>query len=109
MTMEEHEQHLKLTLQVLRQHHLYAKFRKCEFLVRSVPFLGHVVLDNGVEVDPSNTKVVNNWPNLLLLQIFVASWGWLVIIAGSWRVFISFLPTHTFDKEESQVLMGRYL
>ena len=45
-------------------------------------FLGHVVLDNGVEVDPSNTKVVNNWPNLLLPQIFVASWGWLVIIAG---------------------------
>ncbi|WP_353805483.1 hypothetical protein [Acinetobacter baumannii] len=36
-TKEEHEQHLRLTLQVFRQHQLYAKFSKCEFCLRSVP------------------------------------------------------------------------
>ncbi|WP_423778398.1 reverse transcriptase family protein, partial [Campylobacter jejuni] len=46
-TKEEHEQHLRLTLQVLRQHQLYAKFSKCEFWLRSVTFLGHVVSDQG--------------------------------------------------------------
>ena len=54
-TKEEHEQHLRLTLQVLRQHKLYAKFSKCEFWIRSVTILGHVVSDQGVEVDPMKT------------------------------------------------------
>ncbi|XP_069145837.1 uncharacterized protein [Solanum lycopersicum] len=49
-TKEEHEQHLRLTLQVLRQHQLYAKFSKCEFWLRSVTFLGHVVSGQGVEM-----------------------------------------------------------
>ena len=44
-TKEEHEQHLRLTLQVLRQHQLYTKFSKCEFWLRSVTFLGHAVSD----------------------------------------------------------------
>ena len=57
-TKEEHEQHLRLTLQVLRQHQLYAKFSKCEFWPRSVTFLGHVVFDQGVKVDPKKTEVV---------------------------------------------------
>ena len=42
-TKEEHEQHLRLTLQVVRQHQFYAKFSKCEFWLRLVTFLGHVV------------------------------------------------------------------
>ena len=44
-TKEEHEQHLRLTLQLLRQHQLYAKFSKCEFLLKLVTFPGHVVFD----------------------------------------------------------------
>ena len=56
-TKEEHEQHLRLTLQVLRQHQLYAKFSKCEFWLRSVTFLG-VVSEKGMEVDPRKTEVV---------------------------------------------------
>ena len=39
MTKEKHEQHLRLTLHVLRRHHLYAKFSKCEFWIRLVIFL----------------------------------------------------------------------
>ena len=59
-TKEENEQHLRLTLQVLRQHQLYAKFSKCEFLLILVTFLGHVASNNGVEVDPRKTKVFKN-------------------------------------------------
>ena len=47
-TKEEHEQHLRLTLQVLRQHPLYAKFSKCEFRFRSVSILGYVVSDKNI-------------------------------------------------------------
>ena len=50
-TKEDHEQHLRLTLQVLSQQQLCTKFSKCEFWLRVVNFLGHVVSDQGVEVD----------------------------------------------------------
>ena len=59
-TKEEHEQHLRLTLQVLRQHQLYAKFSKCEFWLRSVTFLGHVVSNHSIEVDPRKTEDIKN-------------------------------------------------
>ena len=59
-TTEEHERHMILTLKVLRLHHRYAKFSKCEFWLRSVTFLGHVVCENGVEEDPKKTEVVKN-------------------------------------------------
>ena len=65
---EYHEQHVILTLQVLRQHQLYAKFSRCEFWLRSVTFLGHVVSDKGVEVDPRNTEVVKNCTQPLTLK-----------------------------------------
>ena len=55
---EEHEQCLRLMLLVLRQHKLNAKLSKCEFFLRSVTFLGHVMSEKCVEVDPSKTEVV---------------------------------------------------
>ena len=73
-TKEEREYHLRLTLQVLRQHHLYVKFSKCEFRLRSVTFLGHVVSDQGVEVDPRKTEVLRTGKKPLLPQIFLTSW-----------------------------------
>ena len=91
-TKEEHEQHLRLTLQVLRQHQLYAKFSKCEFWLRSVTFLGHVVSDQGVEVDPRKTEAVRSGQSLLHPPISVAFWDWLVTTAGSWKDFLPLLP-----------------
>ena len=52
-------------MKVLRQYQLYAKLSKCEFWLRSVTFLGHVVSDQGVEVDPRKTEAVKNWPKPL--------------------------------------------
>ena len=49
---EEHGDHLRVVLQVLRGHQLYSKFNKCEFWLSEVKFLGHVVSASGVSVDP---------------------------------------------------------
>jgi hypothetical protein len=52
-TEEEHATHLRLVLGTLREHQLYAKFSKCEFWLKEVGFLGHVISAGGVSVDPS--------------------------------------------------------
>ncbi|WVZ63408.1 hypothetical protein U9M48_013042, partial [Paspalum notatum var. saurae] len=57
-TEEEHEKHLRLVLQKLREHKLYAKLSKCEFWLDQVPFLGHIVSKGGIMVDPSKISSV---------------------------------------------------
>ena len=57
---EEHAEHLRIVLQRLREHKLYAKFTKCEFWLKEVPFLGHVISENGISVDPSKIQDVLN-------------------------------------------------
>ena len=58
---EAHEDHLRIVLQVLREHHLYAKFSKCEFWLTEVRFLGHVVSASSVSVDPEKVEAVMSW------------------------------------------------
>ncbi|KAI3685696.1 hypothetical protein L6452_34953 [Arctium lappa] len=58
---EEHERHLMEVLEVLKGERLYAKFSKCEFWLREVQFLGHVVMSEGVKVDPSKIDAMMNW------------------------------------------------
>ena len=55
---EEHEGHLRIVLQALRDHQLYAKFIKCEFWLTEVKFLGHVVSNLSVSVDPEKVEVI---------------------------------------------------
>ena len=54
----EHEDHLRIVLQLLRDHQLYAKFSKCEFWLTEVRFLEHVVSASGVSVDPEKVNPV---------------------------------------------------
>jgi hypothetical protein len=54
-TKEDHDNHIRVILQRLRDHRLYAKFLKCEFWLDSVKFLGHTISSDGISVDP--TKV----------------------------------------------------
>ena len=61
---EEHEGHLTIVLQTLRDHQLYAKFSKCEFWLTEVRFLGHVVSASGVSVDLEKVEAVMNWERL---------------------------------------------
>ena len=56
----EHEQHLCLVIQLLREHRLYAKFSKCEFWLPQVTFLGHIVSKEGILVDPCKIEVVRD-------------------------------------------------
>jgi hypothetical protein len=55
---EEHEEHLRLALQKLQEHRLYPKLSKCEFWMKQVAFLGHVVSKGGISVDPSKVQDV---------------------------------------------------
>ena len=57
----EHEDHLRIILQLLRDHQLYAKFSKCEFWLTEVRFLGHVVSASGVPEDPEKVKAMMSW------------------------------------------------
>ena len=58
---EEHQEHLRIVLETLRAHKLFAKFSKCEFWLSSVSFLGHVISDEGISVDPKKIEVVRDW------------------------------------------------
>ena len=55
---EEHEGHLRIVLQALRYHKLYAKFSKCRFWFTEVRFLGHVVSASSVSVDPEKVEAI---------------------------------------------------
>nr|GFB02135.1 putative reverse transcriptase domain-containing protein [Tanacetum cinerariifolium] len=58
---EEHEVHLKTILDLLKKEKLYAKFSKCEFWLKEVQFVGHVVNRDGIHMDPSKVESVKNW------------------------------------------------
>jgi hypothetical protein len=58
---EEHEEHLCLALQKLQKHRLYAKLTKCEFWMKQVAFLGHVISKRGISVDPNKVQDVLSW------------------------------------------------
>ena len=54
----DHAEHLRVILSRLREHKLYAKFSKCEFWLRKVPLLGHILSKNGISVAPSKVQEV---------------------------------------------------
>nr|GEU97421.1 putative reverse transcriptase domain-containing protein [Tanacetum cinerariifolium] len=58
---EDHEEHLKTILELLKNEKLYAKFSKCDFWLESVHFLGHVIDSDGVHVDPAKVEAIRNW------------------------------------------------
>jgi hypothetical protein len=60
-SVEEHEQHLRVVLEKLRAHKLYAKFSKCEFWIEKVAFLGYILTAEVVAVDPKKVEAVSNW------------------------------------------------
>ena len=60
-TKEEHEEHLKIILQVLSEHQLYAKFSKCDFFKDEIQYLGHVITKDGISIDLEKIKAINEW------------------------------------------------
>ncbi|GJZ96813.1 putative reverse transcriptase domain-containing protein [Tanacetum coccineum] len=84
-TKEDHEVHLGLVLELLRKEKLYAKFSKCEFWLQEVHFLGHVVNQNGIHVDPSKIEAVKNWKTPTTSSKIRSFLG----LAGYYRRFIA--------------------
>jgi hypothetical protein len=81
---EEHEEHLRLVLQKLQEHQLYAKFSKCDFWLREASFLGHIITDGGIAMDLRKIQDVLNWnppKNVLEIRSFLG-------LAGYYRRFI---------------------
>ena len=58
---EEHEHHLRMVLQVLREHQLYAKLSKCSFYQNRIHYLGHIISEEGIAVDPENIEATKGW------------------------------------------------
>ena len=80
----EHGYHLRIVLQLLRDHQLYAKISKCEFWLTEVRFLGHVVLASGVSVDPEKVEAVMSWERTKSVCEICSFLG----LAGYYRRFI---------------------
>ena len=81
---EEHAEHLRTVLQILRERQLYAKLRKCQFWLDMVAFLGHVISVEGVSVDPNKIEAVVNWKppkNVSKVRSFLG-------LAGYYRKFV---------------------
>ncbi|KAD3336850.1 hypothetical protein E3N88_32369 [Mikania micrantha] len=58
---KDHEEHLRKMLELLKSEKLYAKLSKCEFWMREVQFLGHIINGQGIQVDPSKIEAVKEW------------------------------------------------
>ena len=81
----EHEFHLNVVLQTLRDKQLYAKLNKCELWLDRVSFLGHVVSKDGISVDPGKVDVVANWKRpITVIEIR----SFLRLVGGYYRRFI---------------------
>jgi hypothetical protein len=81
---EDHEHHLRIVLGRLRAHQLYAKLSKCELWLEKIAFLVHILIAEGIEVDPSKVEAVSKWKqpsNVSEVRIFLG-------MAGYYRRFI---------------------
>ena len=60
-TKQEHDEHLKIILQVLREHQLYAKFNNCDFYKDKIQYLGHVISEKAISANPNKIKAIIDW------------------------------------------------
>jgi hypothetical protein len=60
--VKEHDKHLRLVLQCLGDHKLYGKLSKCSFYQSKIHYLGHVISDEGIAMDPTKFEVIMEWP-----------------------------------------------
>jgi hypothetical protein len=87
-TKEAHEDHLRLVLQKLRDNQLYAKFSKCNFWLKEVAFLGHIITNGGIKVDPGKISEILNWKQPTDVSKIRSFLG----LAGYYRRFIEASP-----------------
>ena len=81
---EEYDTHLRVVLETLRNEQLYAKLSKCEFWLREVSFLRHIISEEGIRVDPKKIEVIIEWippRNVTKVRSFIG-------LAGYYRRFV---------------------
>ena len=88
---EDHEPHLRVFLQTLREHQLYAKFNKCEFWITEVRFLGHVVSVSGVYVDLKKFEAIMSWERPKSIFMIHSFLDWPGITGGLLRTSLGYL------------------
>jgi hypothetical protein len=82
---EEHEKHLRMVLQVLRENQLYAKLSKCSFYQRQIHYLGHIISEEGIVVDLEKVEAIKEWSALRNVAKVRSFMG----LAGYYRRFIT--------------------
>ena len=76
---QEHEQHLRIVLQILREKKLFAKLSKCDFWLKEVSFLGHIVFVEGIRVNPVKIEAIVSWKpprNVIEVRSFLGLAGY---------------------------------
>ena len=89
---QEHEQHLKIVMQMLREKKLYDKLSKCNFWLKEVSFLGHIVSAEGIRVNPTKIEAVMNWKpprNVIEVRSFLGLGGYYRIFVRGFSVIVS--------------------
>ncbi|KAD0254408.1 hypothetical protein E3N88_44556 [Mikania micrantha] len=107
-TEQEHEDHLRKVLELLRAEQLYAKFSKCEFWLKEVHFLGHVINRDGIHVDPAKIEAIKNWTTPSTPTEIRSFLG----LAGYYRRFIAnfskiALPLTTLTQKSQAFIWGQ--
>jgi hypothetical protein len=81
---EEHGKHLRMVLQVLREHKWYAKLSKCVFYQKKIHYLGHIISEEGITVDPEKIEAIRGWTtprNVTEVRSFIS-------LVSYYRIFI---------------------
>jgi hypothetical protein len=82
---EEHEHHLRMVLQVLMEHQLYAKLSKCSFYQKQIHYLGHIISKYGITMDPEKVESIREWlapKNVTEVRYFMGLVGYYKIFIG---------------------------
>ncbi|GJW50998.1 reverse transcriptase domain-containing protein [Tanacetum coccineum] len=98
---EEHANHLRIILELLKKEKLYAKFSKCDFWIRIVQFLGHLIDSQGLHVDPAKIEAVKNWTSPTTPTKICQFLG----LAGYYRRFIKDFLKIAINLEKQEVYL----
>ena len=102
---EEHEEHLRIVLRVLREHQLYDNSSKCDFYQPQIQYVGHIISEAGIAVDPKKIQAIKDWPTPTSVTNIRSFLG----LAGYYRKFIENLsriacPMTSLQKKANKFL-----